>query len=113
MASKDSLAVLVSGGLDSAILFGELAGRHRDVHPLYVRCGLIYEPVELRYLRRFLRALRPPSLQPLQILDMPVADLYGRHWSLTGKNVPAADTPDEAVFLPGRNLLLLGKAMLW
>src|SRR5262249_45379846 len=28
-------------------------------------------------------------------------------------NVPEADTPDEAVYLPGRNVLLLAKAMLW
>jgi 7-cyano-7-deazaguanine synthase len=44
---------------------------------------------------------------------MPVADLYGEHWSLTGRGVPGQTSPDEAVFLPGRNLLLLGKAMLW
>lgn len=44
---------------------------------------------------------------------MPVTDLYGEHWSITGRNVPDADTPDEAVFLPGRNVLLLAKGMLW
>ena len=27
--------------------------------------------------------------------------------------MPGADTPDEAVFLPGRNVLLLSKAILW
>jgi 7-cyano-7-deazaguanine synthase len=42
-----------------------------------------------------------------------VADLYGDHWSVTGRGVPGADTPDEAVFLPGRNVLLLSKAILW
>jgi len=47
------------------------------------------------------------------VLEMPVADLYGGHWSLTGQGVPDADSPDEAVFLPGRNVLLLAKAMLW
>ena len=39
--------------------------------------------------------------------------MYGRHWSVTGEGVPGADTPDDAVFLPGRNVLLLSKAMLW
>ncbi|MFZ8477477.1 7-cyano-7-deazaguanine synthase, partial [Staphylococcus aureus] len=34
-------------------------------------------------------------------------------WSLTGQGVPGADTPDDAVFLPGRNVLLLAKALLW
>src|SRR5207244_311258 len=31
----------------------------------------------------------------------------------TGRGVPGADTADEAVFLPGRNVLLLSKAILW
>ena len=53
------------------------------------------------------------SGRPLRILDLPVADLYDEHWSITGRQVPGADTPDEAVFLPGRNVLLLAKAMLW
>lgn len=54
-----------------------------------------------------------PALRPLHVLEMPVRDLYPVHWSLTGEGTPAADTPDEAVFLPGRNVLLLAKAMLW
>src|SRR6516165_11847003 len=107
------LAVLVSGGLDSAILLGEARARCAAVHPLYVRNGLSWEAVELQHLRRFLEAMAAPVLRPLTVLDMPVADLYGDHWSLAGRGVPGADTPDEAVFLPGRNVLLLSKAMLW
>jgi 7-cyano-7-deazaguanine synthase len=107
------LAVLVSGGLDSAILLGEALRLGTIVHPLYVRNGLFWERVELPHLRRFLEAVAAPSLRPLTILEMPVADLYGEHWSLTGRGVPGADTPDEAVFLPGRNVLLLSKAILW
>jgi 7-cyano-7-deazaguanine synthase len=111
--SLASLAVLVSGGLDSAILLAESLGRCSAIYPLYVRFGLTWETAELRYLRRFLEAVHTEALRPLTLLDMPVADLYGRHWSLTGDGVPGADTPDEAVFLPGRNLLFLCKAMLW
>src|SRR5437870_2635244 len=107
------LAVLVSGGLDSAILLGEALRTAAAVHPLYVRGGLSWEPVELLHLRRFLDAVHAPPLRPLTILEMPVADLYGDHWSLTGRGVPGADTPDAAVFLPGRNVLLLSKAILW
>jgi 7-cyano-7-deazaguanine synthase len=106
------LAVLVSGGLDSAVLLAE-ALRRRVVFPLYVRCGLTWEPAELHHLRRFLDAVRTPALRPLHLLEVPVQDLYGAHWGLTGEGVPGAETPDEAVFLPGRNLLLLSKAMLW
>jgi 7-cyano-7-deazaguanine synthase len=107
------LAVLVSGGLDSAILLGEALRAVPAVQPLYVRNGLSWEPTELAHLRRFLEAVRAPALRPLTVLEMPVADLYGDHWSLTGRGVPGDDTPDEAVFLPGRNVLLLCKALLW
>ncbi|MCI0459548.1 MAG: 7-cyano-7-deazaguanine synthase [Gemmataceae bacterium] len=107
------MAVLISGGLDSAILLGEALRNHAVVYPLYVRTGLYWEEVELRHLRRFLEAVACAALQPLQVLSLPVADLYGRHWSITGQAVPDAASPHEAVFLPGRNILLLAKAMLW
>lgn len=112
-ATTSSIAVLVSGGFDSAVLVAELARIRPSVYPLYVRSGLLWEAVELAHLRRFLSELARPAVQPLVLLDMPVTDLYSRHWSLTGASVPDADTPDEAVFLPGRNLLLLLKGMLW
>lgn len=107
------LAVLVSGGIDSAVLLAEAARRRPSVHPLYVRFGLAWEEVELLHLRRFLDAIAGPSLRPLVVLDAPVRDLYGPHWSITGQNVPGADTPDDAVYLPGRNVLFLSKALLW
>jgi 7-cyano-7-deazaguanine synthase len=106
-------AVLVSGGLDSAILLGEALRTHPAVYPLYVRHGLFWEGAELRHLRRYLEAVSGPALRPLTVLDLQVADLYGDHWSVSGRGVPDADSPDEAVFLPGRNVLLLAKAMLW
>jgi 7-cyano-7-deazaguanine synthase len=112
-ANPTTRAVLISGGLDSAILLGESLRTHAFVQPLYVRCGLYWETAELDHLRRFLAALSSPALQPLHILDMPVCDVYPEHWSLSGQDVPGADTPDEAVFLPGRNVLLLAKAILW
>jgi 7-cyano-7-deazaguanine synthase len=112
-SDTDSLALLVSGGLDSAILLAESIKQYVAVFPLYIRCGLFYEPVELAYLQRFLEAVGVPALRPLVILEMPVTDLYGKHWSLTGRDVPSQSAPDEAVFLPGRNVLLLAKAMLW
>jgi 7-cyano-7-deazaguanine synthase len=111
--SDPSLAVLTSGGLDSAILLGDALRRHSAVHPLYVREGLAWEAVELYYLQRFLEAVRSPALRPLHILELPVADLYDQHWSITGRDVPGAETPDAAVFLPGRNVLFLAKSLLW
>src|ERR1700687_3747626 len=61
------LAVLVSGGLDSAILVGDALRSGSIVSPLYVRNGLFWESVELEHLRRFLDALRSPNLRPLYI----------------------------------------------
>ncbi|MFQ3650244.1 MAG: 7-cyano-7-deazaguanine synthase [Gemmataceae bacterium] len=111
--SATPLAVLVSGGLDSAILVGEEVMRRPFVVPIYVRFGLVWEEVERAYLERFLAALRAPGLRPLMVLQMPIGDVYGAHWSTTGQAVPDAASPDEAVFLPGRNALLLIKALLW
>jgi 7-cyano-7-deazaguanine synthase len=104
---------LISGGLDSAILLGDALRRGATVFPLFVRCGLAWEAVELAYLLRYLEALPGPGLRPLTILEQPVADVYGEHWSITGRSVPAASDPDEEVFLPGRNVLLLAKPLLW
>lgn len=107
------LAVLVSGGVDSAVLLGEAVRAYPAVHPLYVRTGATWEGVERDHLDRFLAAVRTPALRPLVTLDLPTDDLYGGHWSVTGTDVPAADTPDEAVYLPGRNVILLAKAVIW
>jgi 7-cyano-7-deazaguanine synthase len=113
----ESLAVLTSGGLDSAILLARLAGSHDKamLHPLYVRSGLSWEEVERHYLQRYLEALKPrfSNIGPLIELHQPVLDLYDKHWSITGESVPDENTPDEAVFLPGRNALLSLKALLW
>lgn len=112
-AAAAPLAVLVSGGLDSAVLLGEAVRVFPRVVPLYVRTGAVWEAVEHRHLLRFLTALRSPALTPPVTLELPVADVYGSHWSLNGAGVPDESTPDEAVYLPGRNVILLSKALLW
>lgn len=115
IVSESPVAVLVSGGLDSAVLLGHTAGMGTvpAIYPLYIRCGLAWEAAEREYLGRFLAALAEPVVKPLVTLDMPVADLYQTHWSLTGTGVPGAESPDAAVYLPGRNVLLLSKTLLW
>jgi 7-cyano-7-deazaguanine synthase len=101
---------LVSGGIDSCVLVAELRKTYRRIYPVYVRQGLVWERAELRHLRRYLRAV---GIGPLTILDQPVRDLYGQHWSITGQSAPGAKTRDAAVCLPGRNLLLLSKAAIF
>jgi 7-cyano-7-deazaguanine synthase len=110
--SKMSVAVLVSGGLDSAVLVGDLIRRRSDVFPIYVRTGSIWETVERAYLDRFLKAIVYSTLRPMVVLDQPMNDLYGEHWSNTGR-APDALAPDEDFYLPGRNVVLLSKPLIW
>src|SRR5439155_21074625 len=112
-ASGETIGVLASGGLDSSILIGHLLRQGRRVQPFYIRTGLLWQAEELPALEQFLAAVATNDLAKLVVLDLPLADLYDGHWSLTGQNTPAADSPDEAVFLPGRNALLIVKAAVW
>ena len=107
------IAVLVSGGMDSSILSVDLANAGNEIFPLYIKHGLYWEAVELSYLQQFLVAVSHPNIRPLSILDLPVTDIYDAHWSVTGTDVPDETTADDAVYLPGRNLLLLAKAGVW
>mgnify|MGYP001222899827 CR=1 FL=1 len=111
--SSEMVGILVSGGLDSSILLKHLLEVGRTVKPFYIRSGLCWQTAEQAALERYLTAVAVPQLEPLTVLDLPLGDLYGDHWSITGRNVPGADTPDEAVLLPGRNALLTIKAALW
>jgi 7-cyano-7-deazaguanine synthase len=105
--------LLLSGGLDSTILLGQLLAHGWRVRPFYVRTGCVWQDDELGAVRRLLDALKQPNLEPLVELEMPVDDLYADHWSITGNAVPDDHSADEAVFLPGRNPLLLLKPVLW
>src|SRR5580704_6165405 len=79
------LSVLVSGGVDSAVLLADQARNGGIVHPIYVRFGLSWEPTEEAHLRQFLDALpREFETRPLVILSFPIADVYGAHWSVSG-----------------------------
>jgi 7-cyano-7-deazaguanine synthase len=107
-------AVLFSGGLDSAVL---LALERRDRHPvwpIYVRAGLAWETAEHRAAERLLAS--PPfagRVEPLTTLTVDMRDVYPpTHWAVAGRP-PAYDTPDEDVYLEGRNLVLIAKAAVF
>ena len=104
------VAVLLSGGLDSAVLVAH-AARAGTVQPVYVSAGLAWENEERALVERLLGA--PPfalRVLPLVRLAVDATDLYpDTHWARRG-TPPAYDTPDEDVYLPGRNVLLLSKA---
>ncbi len=103
--------VLFSAGLDSAVLAAAEA-QHGVVHPIYVNCGLAWEADELAAVRRLLALPVYAAAKPLAQLAFPARDLYpAGHWSLLG-TPPAFDTPDEDVYLAGRNIMLLSKAAI-
>jgi 7-cyano-7-deazaguanine synthase len=108
----ERVAVLASGGLDSCVLLADLA-RRAEVFPVYVAAGLAWEEEERRALAAYLEAVRSPSLRPLTVLSLAAQPLLDGHWSLTGRDVPGADTPDSAVFIPGRNVLLFALTAVW
>ena len=104
-----STAVLFSAGLDSAVLAASEA-RHGTVHPIYVSCGLAWEAEERAAVDRLLASAAFAPLAPLARLTFTVHDLYpATHWALRGEP-PGFDTPDEDVYLTGRNIALLSKA---
>lgn len=107
------VAVLTSGGMDSSILVVELSRQGYEVFPVYIEHGLYWEKTEKGYLEQFLGEVSRPLIRPLTFLQLPVADLYGKHWSVSGAGVPDQNTADDAVYLPGRNLLLLAKLGVW
>jgi 7-cyano-7-deazaguanine synthase len=102
-------AVLLSGGLDSAVLLADEAARG-DVQPIYMGAGLAWESAERSMVAALLRSdpLRGRT-QALVVLSVDMRDVYAAtHWSVTG-TPPAYHTPDEDVYLPGRNIVLLTK----
>jgi 7-cyano-7-deazaguanine synthase len=109
---RTSVAVLLSAGLDSAVL-AAFEARRAHVHPIYVSAGLAWETQELQALDRLLTAPVFASMAPLARLTFTVRDLYpATHWALRGEP-PAFDTPDEDVYLTGRNVVLLSKASIY
>ena len=107
-------AVLCSGGLDSAVLLAERARRgSTPVQPLYVSVGLAWEGEELSMLDRLLRAEAFRGIEPIASLRFDMRDVYPpTHWAIRGEP-PAFDTPDEDVYLEGRNIVLLTKAAVF
>ena len=108
--------VLLSGGLDSAVLAAQEA-RTRVVHPVYVAGGLAWEEGEQRMVERLLNGppftTGPHPVLPLARLEFNMRDIYpASHWALRG-TPPAYDTPDEDVYLHGRNIALLSKAAVY
>ena len=122
--------MLFSGGLDSAVLVavGAAGGdavrdgdpperppaRPSKVAPIYVGVGFAWEKEEQAMAARFLDALpMRDRVAPLVHLHFDMRDVFpSHHWAVRGEP-PAFDTPDEDVFIDGRNVILLSKAAVY
>jgi 7-cyano-7-deazaguanine synthase len=108
-----AVAVLFSAGLDSAVLLADAAARG-PAQPVYVSVGLAWEAAERRTIDRLLA--HPPfgtNVLSLATLNVDMRDVYpATHWAVRGE-APAFDTPDEDVYLEGRNVVLLSKTAVF
>jgi 7-cyano-7-deazaguanine synthase len=104
-------AVLFSGGLDSAVLLAHECRTATHVHPIHVRSGFAWEAAEARAIERLLTSAPfAGRVQPLHTISVDMRDVYAAsHWAIVGA-APAYDTPDEDVYLEGRNIILSAKA---
>src|SRR3954467_11157312 len=115
--SENYSAVLFSAGLDSAVLLADALARRGPgdgVRPVYISVGFAWEDEERAMARRLLAA--PPfagASDPLVELRFDMRDIFApTHWAVRGEP-PAFDTPDEDVYLHGRNVILLSKAAVY
>ncbi len=107
-----SVAVLSSGGLDSAVMLSTLA-QQQIVHPIYLRCGLFWEESELGFLHEFVHKLSQDRILQIQELSFSMKDVYGDQWYTRGEDIPGYYDPDLAWEIPGRNILLVTKTAIW
>jgi 7-cyano-7-deazaguanine synthase len=107
-------AVLFSAGLDSAVLAADALARGERVRPIYVAVGFAWEDEERAMAARLFA--QPPfagRIDPLVTLSFDMRDVFPpSHWAVRGEP-PAFDTPDEDVYIHGRNLILTSKAAVY
>ena len=81
---------------------------------IYVSAGFAWEAEERAMAGRLFAV--PPflgAIGPMAVLQFDMRDVFKpSHWALRGEP-PAFDTPDEDVYLHGRNVILLSKAAVF
>jgi 7-cyano-7-deazaguanine synthase len=114
--TNDSVAVLFSAGLDSAVLLAHAAQENpsASIQPIYVSAGLAWEAEERAMAERLLGSgAFGARVLELVALTNDMRDVYPPgHWAIRGEP-PAYDTPDEDVYIEGRNIVLLSKASVF
>src|SRR5688500_17335936 len=102
--------VLLSGGLDSAVLLSYIGNQGGGVQPVHIRCGYAWEYAEAHCIQRLMKSALAPKMKPLRTIHFDMRDVLPEgHCALTGL-APQYNTDDEEVYLIGRNITLLSKA---
>ena len=110
--------MLFSGGLDSAVLLADAVAAARDgrrgpVIALYVSVGFAWEREERRLAEALIATAPFAGLASFADLSFDMRDVFpATHWAVRG-TPPAYDTPDEDVYIDGRNVILLSKAAVY
>jgi 7-cyano-7-deazaguanine synthase len=90
--------------------------RGETIWPLYVKQGFIWEDEEIAATQRFLENLPrefAPQAQGLTVGRVEAPKGHASRWAFDEDvEAPGAQSPDEAVYLPGRNLSLLTQGAL-
>jgi 7-cyano-7-deazaguanine synthase len=120
-ANYKRAAVLFSAGLDSAVLLADALAAERlaaeasaKVAAIYISVGFAWEEEERAMAARlFASAPFAAAVEPPVTLSFEMRDVFPpTHWAVRGEP-PAFDTPDEDVYLHGRNAILLSKAAVY
>jgi 7-cyano-7-deazaguanine synthase len=117
-ASANTSSVLFSGGLDSAVLLADVAAaaraaRRGPVLALYISVGFAWEEEERRVASTLLATAPFAGMGELVELAFDMRDVFPpAHWAVRG-TPPKYDTPDEDVYIDGRNVILLSKAAVY
>ncbi len=64
-ARANRVVVLFGGGIESCLLVRRYLSEGRTVIPLHIRCGLIWDESESRFVRRFCETFHCETLRPL------------------------------------------------
>ncbi|HKV54958.1 MAG TPA: 7-cyano-7-deazaguanine synthase, partial [Candidatus Binataceae bacterium] len=62
---------------------------------------------------RFVRAMRMSNIESVTVLKLPMGDISGDHWSITGRGVPGYNAALSSNYILGRNFALLAKTAIF
>lgn len=101
MTNPSSICVLVSGGLDSAMLVKRGLALGHLVYPLYVASGFQWERAERHCLNQQLQYLSNPKLKALKVLSYPAKEFFFGSLGISSPSRPGPERPSQLRLHPG------------